>query len=231
MSSIIRTVNLGKVYTSGNIETIALRDINLTVREGEFVSIMGPSGCGKSTLLHLLALMDKPSSGELYFMEQPTTHLSDKQRAALRRYYIGFVFQSFNLIEELTVAENIALPLIYQRIPEAERIRRVNQVMEQLDVAHKGHFYPMQLSGGHQQRVAVARAIVARPRILFADEPTGNLDSQHGLEVMEILSDLNHEQGTTIVMVTHSPQYAEFSQRTIHLFDGQVVSGAISQFR
>jgi putative ABC transport system ATP-binding protein len=230
MSPIIRTVNLTKVYAANSIETVALRDINLTVREGEFVSIMGPSGCGKSSLLNLLSLMDKPTSGELYFMDKPTSQLSDRQRTELRRYYIGFVFQSFNLIEELTVAENIALPLIYQRVPEAERIRRVNQVMEQLDVLHKGHFYPMQLSGGHQQRVAVARAIVAKPRILFADEPTGNLDSQHGQEVMEILSDLN-DKGTTIVMVTHSPQYAEFSQRTIHLFDGQVVSGAISQFR
>ncbi len=230
MNPIIRTVNLTKVYASGNVDTVALRDINLTVQEGEFVSIMGPSGCGKSSLLNLLSLMDKPTLGELYFMDKPTSQLSDRQRAELRRYHIGFVFQSFNLIEELTVAENIALPLIYQRVPEAERMHRVNQVMKQLDVLHKGHFYPMQLSGGHQQRVAVARAIVTRPRILFADEPTGNLDSQHGQEVMEILSDLN-DKGTTIVMVTHSPQYAEFSQRTIHLFDGQVVSGAISQFR
>lgn len=230
MNAVIRTVNLGKVYRSGSIETVALRDINLTVREGEFVSIMGPSGCGKSTLLHLMALMDRPSSGELYFLDKPTAHLSDRQRAELRRYHVGFVFQSFNLIEELTVAENIALPLVYQRIPESERIRRVNEVMERLNVRHKAHFYPMQLSGGHQQRVALARAIVAEPRILFADEPTGNLDSQNGLEIMEIFSELN-EQGTTIVMVTHSPQYAEFSQRTVHLFDGCVVSGAISQFR
>ncbi|MCS6968065.1 MAG: ABC transporter ATP-binding protein [Bernardetiaceae bacterium] len=230
MNYLLRAVNLSKVYHNGNVQTIALRQVHFALQEGEFVAITGPSGCGKSTLLHLLALMDKPTGGEIYFMHQPTSGLSDKQRAQIRRYHFGFVFQNFNLIEELTVAENIALPLIYQRLPEPERKHKVWQVMERLDVLHKANFYPMQLSGGYQQRVAIARAIVARPQILFADEPTGNLDSQRGLEVMELLSELN-QQGMSIVMVTHSQQCVKFAHRAVHLFDGQIVSSVISHLR
>jgi putative ABC transport system ATP-binding protein len=207
---------------------VALRDVNISISQGEFVTIMGPSGCGKSTLLNLISLMDKPTSGEIYFFGEAVSGMSDRRRAELRRYYIGFVFQQFNLIEELSVFENVELPLIYQRVPHAERTTRVMETLEMLDMAHKSSFFPLQLSGGHQQRVAVARAIVARPQILFADEPTGNLDSVHGREVMDLLNMLN-EQGTTVVMVTHSASNAEYSHRVIHLFDGQVVTGTISQ--
>jgi putative ABC transport system ATP-binding protein len=226
--AIIRTIDLAKLYISFNVETVALRGVNISIERGEFVSIMGPSGCGKSTLLNLVSLMDQPSSGEIYFMDRPVSKMGDRQRAELRRKYIGFVFQHFNLIEDLSVQENIALPLVYQGVPVRERHARVQRVMEMLDVAHKQQFYPLQLSGGHQQRVALARAVVTNPPVLFADEPTGNLDSVHGREVMEILTQLN-EAGTTIVMVTHSAENASYSQRTIHLFDGQVVSGLINQ--
>jgi putative ABC transport system ATP-binding protein len=226
--AIIKTIDLAKLYISFNVETVALRGVNLSIEQGEFVSIMGPSGCGKSTLLNLISLMDQPTSGEIQFMNRPVSQMNDRQRAELRRKYIGFVFQHFNLIEELSVYENIALPLVYQGVHPRERQARVQRVMEMLDVAHKQHFFPLQLSGGHQQRVAVARAIIANPQVLFADEPTGNLDSVHGREVMEILTRLN-ESGTTIVMVTHSSENASYSQRTIHLFDGQVISGLINQ--
>jgi len=226
---ILKTVNIEKVYRSFEIETIALNKVNLEIEQGDFVSIMGPSGCGKSTLLNLISLMDLPTRGEVFFMEQSTSKMTDKKRAEFRRKYIGFVFQNFNLIEELSVYENIELPLVYLRMPAAERSMRVKQVMEKLDVAHKQQFFPMQLSGGHQQRVAVARAIVASPMVLFADEPTGNLDSVHGLEVMEILSELN-QNGTTVVMVTHSVPNSEYASRIIKLFDGQLVSGGVSQY-
>lgn len=226
---ILKTVNVEKVYKSFDIETVALNKVNLEIEQGEFVSIMGPSGCGKSTLLNLISLMDLPTRGEVLFMEQDTAKMTDKKRAEFRRKYIGFVFQNFNLIEELSVYENIELPLVYLRIPAHERSARVKQVMEKLDVAHKQQFFPMQLSGGHQQRVAVARAIVAAPMVLFADEPTGNLDSVHGQEVMEILSELN-QNGTTIVMVTHSVPNSEYANRIIKLFDGQVVAGNINQY-
>ncbi len=226
--AIIKTVDLAKLYTSFNIETVALRGVNINIERGEFVSIMGPSGCGKSTLLNLISLMDQPTSGEIYFMDRPVSKMNDRQRAENRRKHLGFVFQHFNLIEELTVYENIALPLVYLGVGPRERHSRVQRVMEMLEVAHKQQFFPLQLSGGHQQRVAVARAIVSSPQLLFADEPTGNLDSVHGQEVMEILTELN-EAGTTIVMVTHSSENATYSQRIIQLFDGQVVSGLINQ--
>lgn len=226
---VIKTVNVEKVYTSFDVDTVALNKVNLEIEQGEFVSIMGPSGCGKSTLLNLISLMDLPTRGEVFFMEQPTSKMSDRKRAEFRRKYIGFVFQNFNLIEELSVYENIELPLVYLRMPPSERAQRVRAVMERLDVAHKQRFFPMQLSGGHQQRVAVARAIVASPLVLFADEPTGNLDSKHGQEVMEILSELN-EAGTTVVMVTHSTANAEFANRIIQLFDGQIVTGKVNQY-
>ncbi len=226
--AIIKTVDLAKLYTSFNIETVALRGVNINIERGEFVSIMGPSGCGKSTLLNLISLMDQPTSGEIYFMDRPVSKMNDRQRAENRRKHLGFVFQHFNLIEELTVYENIALPLVYLGVGPRERHSRVQRVMEMLEVAHKQQFFPLQLSGGHQQRVAVARAIVSNPQLLFADEPTGNLDSVHGREVMEILTELN-EAGTTIVMVTHSSENATYSQRIIQLFDGQVVSGLINQ--
>lgn len=224
----IKTVNLQKVYANFNIDTVALDNINIEVKEGEFVSIMGPSGCGKSTLLNLIGLLDMPTSGQLLLNGQDTTSLSDRKRAELRKTNIGFVFQSFNLIDELSVYENVELPLVYLRMPPAERARRVKQVMEQLDIAHKQKFFPQQLSGGHQQRVAVARAVIARPKILLADEPTGNLDSAHGQDVMNILTRLN-EDGTTIVMVTHSPLNAEYSHRIIYLLDGHIVTENINQ--
>ncbi|SFE58578.1 putative ABC transport system ATP-binding protein [Thermoflexibacter ruber] len=226
---IIKTVNVEKIYTSFDVDTVALNKVNLEIEQGEFVSIMGPSGCGKSTLLNLISLMDLPTRGEVFFMEQSTSKMSDRKRAEFRRKYIGFVFQNFNLIEELSVYENIELPLVYLRMPPSERAQRVRAVMERLDVAHKQRFFPMQLSGGHQQRVAVARAIVASPLVLFADEPTGNLDSKHGQEVMEILSELN-EAGTTVVMVTHSTANAEFANRIIQLFDGHIVTGKVNQY-
>ncbi|MCU0449355.1 MAG: ABC transporter ATP-binding protein [Bernardetiaceae bacterium] len=225
--SILKTAELTKTYQSFNIETVALRGVNLQVQEGEFVSIMGPSGCGKSTLLNLLSLMDQPTQGELWFMGKATSRSSDRQRAELRRRYVGFVFQHFNLIEELSVYENVELPLVYQGVPARARQARVLEVLELLDVAHKQQFFPLQLSGGHQQRVAVARAMVGRPRILFADEPTGNLDSVHGRDVMNLLTQLN-QNGTTIVMVTHSAENATYSHRTLNLFDGQVVNGLVS---
>ncbi|WP_091539707.1 ABC transporter ATP-binding protein [Thermoflexibacter ruber] len=225
----IKTVNVEKIYTSFDVDTVALNKVNLEIEQGEFVSIMGPSGCGKSTLLNLISLMDLPTRGEVFFMEQSTSKMSDRKRAEFRRKYIGFVFQNFNLIEELSVYENIELPLVYLRMPPSERAQRVRAVMERLDVAHKQRFFPMQLSGGHQQRVAVARAIVASPLVLFADEPTGNLDSKHGQEVMEILSELN-EAGTTVVMVTHSTANAEFANRIIQLFDGHIVTGKVNQY-
>ena len=227
MTSIVKTINLEKIYTSFNIETVALRKVNLEISEGEFVCIMGPSGCGKSTLLNILSLMDLPSSGEVIFMGKVSQRLSEKERAAMRRHHVGFVFQSFNLIDELSVYENIELPLIYQHFSLPERRKRVNEVMERLGIEHKSQFFPMQLSGGHQQRVAIARAIITNPRIIFADEPTGNLDSANGQEVIELLSELN-AKGTTLVIVTHSTTLQEYANRTIHLFDGQIVTSDLS---
>lgn len=224
----IRTVDLKKVYTTEEVETTALNNVNIEIKNGEFVSIMGPSGCGKSTLLNVVGLLDNPSSGEFYFLEHEVSKYSERQRANLRKENIGFVFQSFNLIDELTVFENIELPLLYLGYSSSERKKRVTEVMEHMQIAHRKNHFPQQLSGGQQQRVAVSRAVVAKPKMILADEPTGNLDSAHGDEVMNMLTELN-ENGTTIVMVTHSPTYAEYGNRVIHLFDGSVVTENIKE--
>lgn len=226
--AMIKTKDLKKVYTTEEVETTALNNVNFEVQEGEFVSIMGPSGCGKSTLLNVLGLLDNPSGGEYHFLDEEVSSYSERQRANLRKNNIGFVFQSFNLIDELTVFENAELPLLYLGVSSADRKKRVNEVLEQMNIMHRKNHFPQQLSGGQQQRVAVARAIVGRPKLILADEPTGNLDSTHGDEVMKILTGL-HDQGTTIVMVTHSPAYAEYGQRTVHLFDGHIVTENIKE--
>ena len=219
----IQTKNLKKLYTTEEVETTALNNINLEVKEGEFVAIMGPSGCGKSTLLNLLGLLDNPSDGEYFFLEEEVAKYTERQRANLRKNNIGFVFQSFNLIDELTVYENIELPLLYLGTSSTERKKLVNNAMERMQIMHRRNHFPQQLSGGQQQRVAVARAVVADPKLILADEPTGNLDSAHGDEVMKMMAEL-HEEGTTIIMVTHSPAYAEYAHRTVHLFDGHIVT-------
>jgi putative ABC transport system ATP-binding protein len=224
----IKTKDLKKIYTTEDVETTALNNVNLNIQEGEYVAIMGPSGCGKSTLLNVLGMIDNPSSGEYHFLGQEVSKYSERQRANLRKENIGFVFQSFNLIDELTVFENVELPLLYLGFSASERKKRANEVLEQMEIMARRNHFPQQLSGGQQQRVAVARAIVSRPKLILADEPTGNLDSGHGEEVMRILGEL-HEAGTTIVMVTHSPAYAEYSHRTIHLFDGHIVSENIQK--
>ncbi|MEE8578044.1 MAG: ABC transporter ATP-binding protein [candidate division Zixibacteria bacterium] len=224
----IKTSGLKKVYTTEEIETTALNNINIEVKQGEFVSIMGPSGCGKSTLLNILGMLDNPSAGEYRFFGEDVSGFPERKRASFRKGNIGFVFQSFNLIDELTVYENIELPLLYLKVPGSERKERVEEVLQHMEIfARKNHF-PQQLSGGQQQRVAVARAVVAKPKVILADEPTGNLDSSRGEEVMNLLAKLN-EEGTTIVMVTHSPDYAEYGNRTIHLFDGHVVTENIKE--
>jgi len=218
----IETRNLKKIYTTEEVETTALDNVNIKVKEGEFVAIMGPSGCGKSTLLNILGLLDNPTEGDYIFAGEEVSKRSEKQRSDLRKGSIGFVFQSFNLIDELTVYENIELPLLYLKIPAKKRKEKVLEAMEQMKLTHrKGHF-PQQLSGGQQQRVAVARAIVGKPKLILADEPTGNLDSRNGEEVMGLLTEL-HEKGATIIIVTHAQAYAEYAQRIIHLFDGHVV--------
>lgn len=219
----IKTNNLKKIFLTEDIETTALNNVNIEINKGEFVSIMGPSGCGKSTLLNILGLLDNPSDGEYYFLDYEVAKYNERQRANLRKENIGFVFQSFNLIDELTIFENVELPLLYQKVPSNERKKKVTHVLEKMEIMHRVNHFPQQLSGGQQQRVAVARAIVGNPSIILADEPTGNLDSSHGDEVMSLLSSLNQE-GTTIVMVTHSPAYAEYGNRIIHLFDGHVVT-------
>ncbi len=219
----ITMTNLNKIYRTEEIETLALNGINFQVKEGEFVSIMGPSGCGKSTLLNVLGLIDTANDGEYMFLEQNVTRLNERQRANIRKGNIGFVFQSFNLIDELTVFENVELPLLYLKVSAADRKNKVNEVLERMEIMHRKNHFPQQLSGGQQQRVAVARAVVANPKIILADEPTGNLDSKNGDEVMNILTQLN-EAGTTIIMVTHSPTYAEYGNRTVHLFDGKIVT-------
>ncbi len=224
----IKTVNLSKIYRTEEVETTALNQVNIEIKEGEFVAIMGPSGCGKSTLLNIVGLLDNPSDGEFHFVGHEVSKYSERQRADLRKSNIGFVFQSFNLIDELTVFENIELPLIYLKIPGSERRKRVEEVMDRMQIRHREKHFPQQLSGGQQQRVAVARAVVANPKLILADEPTGNLDSTHGQEVMNLLSGLN-EEGTTIVMVTHSPSDAEYSHRIIHLFDGQIVTENVKE--
>jgi putative ABC transport system ATP-binding protein len=218
----IKTENLQKHFRTEEVETRALRGVNIQVSEGEFVAIMGPSGCGKSTLLNVLGLLDNPTSGTYHLQGTDVSALSEDDRTRLRRGIIGFVFQSFNLIDELNVRENIELPLLYMGVPASERGPRINEVMERMGISHRSHHYPNQLSGGQQQRVAIARAVVTRPRLILADEPTGNLDSTNGREVMALLRQLN-EGGTTVVMVTHSMRDASYATRTINLFDGEVV--------
>ena len=220
---IIRTENLKKVYRTDEVQTTALDDLSIEITEGEFVSIMGPSGCGKSTLLNILGMIDSPTAGNYFFMDKEVGGLSERKRSDIRKHNLGFVFQSFNLIDELTVFENVELPMMYTKVPSKERRQRTESLLESMNMMHRRNHFPQQLSGGQQQRVAVARAIVNEPKLILADEPTGNLDSANGDEVMKILADLN-EKGTTIVMVTHSQYCAEFGNRIIRLLDGQVVT-------
>jgi putative ABC transport system ATP-binding protein len=224
----LRLINIEKIYTTEEVETTALSNINLEIQQGEFVAIMGPSGCGKSTLLNILGLLDNPTSGEYYFGEHEVARYSERQRAQLRKGSIGFVFQSFNLIDELTVFENVELPLLYLKIPAAERKQKVEAVLERMNIIHRRNHFPQQLSGGQQQRVAISRAIVANPKVILADEPTGNLDSVNGEEVMKLLSKLN-EEGTTVVMVTHSPHDAGYAHRVVNLFDGKIVTDNVKE--
>ncbi|MDR1980519.1 MAG: ABC transporter ATP-binding protein [Tannerellaceae bacterium] len=218
----IKTVNLEKIFRTEEVETWALSDVSIEVKEGEFVAVMGPSGCGKSTLLNILGLLDNPTSGSYRLNGTDVSGYTESQRTRLRKGVIGFVFQSFNLIDELNVYENIELPLLYMGVPAAERKQKVRQAMERMAIVHREKHFPQQLSGGQQQRVAIARAVVANPKLILADEPTGNLDSRNGQEVMNLLSELNKE-GTTIVMVTHSQHDAGYAARIINLFDGKVL--------
>ncbi|WP_337782565.1 ABC transporter ATP-binding protein [Segatella sp.] len=224
----IRTENLTRIFRTEEIETIALNGVNINVKDGEFVAIMGPSGCGKSTLLNILGLLDTPTEGKYWLGDEEVGHLKERERTAYRKGRIGFVFQNFNLIDELTVEENIDLQLKYLGIGKAERKERVLDILRKVKLSHRAKHYPHQLSGGQQQRVAIARAVVGKPSIILADEPTGNLDSKNGMEVMQLLSELN-EEGTTIVMVTHSKHDATYASRIINLFDGQVVDAVNDQ--
>ena len=219
----IQIENLGKTFRTEEVETIALQDINLHIDDGEFVAIMGPSGCGKSTLLNIIGLLDNPSEGSYLLNGQEVARLTEDERTGLRRGTIGFVFQSFNLIDEMTVYENVELPLIYAGVPAKERRERVEALLDRMKMSHRAKHYPQQLSGGQQQRVAIARAVVTRPQLILADEPTGNLDSAHGKEVIGLLAELNQE-GTTIVMVTHNSHDAASARRIVHLFDGHIVT-------
>ena len=219
----IQIENLGKTFRTEEVETIALQGINLRIDDGEFVAIMGPSGCGKSTLLNIIGLLDNPSEGSYLLNGQEVARLTEDERTGLRRGAIGFVFQSFNLIDEMTVYENVELPLIYAGVPAKERRERVEALLDRMKMSHRAKHYPQQLSGGQQQRVAIARAVVTRPQLILADEPTGNLDSAHGKEVIGLLAELNQE-GTTIVMVTHNSHDAASARRIVHLFDGHVVT-------
>jgi putative ABC transport system ATP-binding protein len=219
----ITTNQLVKVFKTDEIETTAINKVDLEIQKGEFVAIMGPSGCGKSTLLNIVGLLDNPSDGSLVFDNIEVAKFREKQRTELRKANIGFVFQSFNLIDELTVFENVELPLLYLNVPAAERKKKVEAVLDRMKIAHRRKHFPQQLSGGQQQRVAIARAVVANPKLILADEPTGNLDSANGEEVMKLLSELNKE-GATIIMVTHSPSDAEYAHRIIQLFDGHIVT-------
>ena len=219
----IQLKDLKKYYRTDEVETMALGGVTLGVEAGEFVSIMGPSGCGKSTLLNVLGLLDSPSDGTYHFAGQETARMKERERASLRKGNIGFVFQSFNLIDELTVYENVELPLLYLDVDKQERQEKVQAALDRVQMTHRRDHFPQQLSGGQQQRVAVARAVVAGPKLILADEPTGNLDSTNGQAVMDLLAELNGS-GTTVIMVTHSPADAEYSHRTVYLFDGHVVS-------
>ncbi|MBH9554131.1 ABC transporter ATP-binding protein [Inhella gelatinilytica] len=221
----IHLQHISKRHRANEVETLALSGIDLQIETGEYVAITGPSGCGKSTLLGLLGLLDRPSEGRYLLAGEDVTEKSERELAAIRRGRIGFVFQSFNLVDEMTVAENVQLALRYGPLPSAEQRTRVSEVLERLGLAHRANHHPSQLSGGQQQRVAIARAIAARPALLLADEPTGNLDSAHGAEVMQLLRELNDE-GTTLVMVTHSPEHAALASRTVRLLDGRVLVDA-----
>ncbi|UCC71616.1 MAG: ABC transporter ATP-binding protein [Gemmatimonadota bacterium] len=220
---LIRLESLGKVFYTEELETHALSEIHMDIKSGEYVAVAGPSGCGKTTLLSILGLLDTPTSGDYVLDGEPVSNLTASQRARIRNQHIGFIFQAFNLIGDLTVYENVELPLTYRGMPSAERKQRVHESLERVEMAHRVNHYPAQLSGGQQQRVAVARALVGQPSILLADEPTGNLDSKNGGAVMELLRDL-HREGATICMVTHDPRYAHHAERTLNLFDGQIVS-------
>lgn len=224
----IKTDQLVKIFRIDEIETTALNKVDLEVKKGEFVAVMGPSGCGKSTLLNIIGLLDNPTSGELWFDGIEVSGFKERQRTELRKSNIGFVFQSFNLIDELTVYENVELPLLYLKVSAKERKEKVDAVLERMKIGHRRKHFPQQLSGGQQQRVAIARAVVANPKLILADEPTGNLDSANGEEVMKLLTELNKE-GITIVMVTHSPSDAEYAHRIIQLFDGHIVTENISK--
>ena len=224
----IRTENLTRIFRTEEVETIALNGVNIEVEDGEFIAIMGPSGCGKSTLLNILGLLDSPTEGKYWLNNEEVAHLKERERTAYRKGRIGFVFQNFNLIDELTVEENVDLQLKYLGVGKAERKERVLEILRKVKLSHRAKHYPHQLSGGQQQRVAIARAVVGKPSIILADEPTGNLDSKNGMEVMQLLSELN-EEGTTIVMVTHSKHDATYASRIINLFDGQVVDAMNNQ--
>jgi putative ABC transport system ATP-binding protein len=225
----LKLKQLTKIYRSNEVETTALRDINLEITAGEFVAIMGPSGCGKSTLLNLIGMIDSPSSGEYRFGEQNIAGWTESQLADLRKRSIGFIFQSFNLVDELTIFENVEIALLYHRnVPARQRKEQVYGALQRMKIAHRGRHTPQQLSGGQQQRAAIARAVVARPRLILADEPTGNLDSATGEDVMELLTELNRD-GTTIVMVTHSRLHAEYAHRIVKLLDGVIVTENVRQ--
>lgn len=224
----IKTKNLSKIFRTEDIETLALDAVNFQVEKGEFVAVMGPSGCGKSTLLNIIGLLDNPSEGEYYFDGDEVGKLKERNRTQLRKGNIGFVFQSFNLIDELNVYENVELPLIYLKLKVRERKEMVEKVLDRMKISHRAKHFPQQLSGGQQQRVAIARAVVANPKLILADEPTGNLDSKNGLEVMNLLTELNRE-GTTIIMVTHSLHDSEFAHRVVNLFDGHIITEEVKK--
>jgi len=224
----IKALKLSKIFRTDEVETTALNEVSFEIQQGEFVAIMGPSGCGKSTLLNILGLLDNPSGGSYFLLGNDVSKSSERQRAALRKHHLGFVFQNFNLIDELTVFENVELPLIYLGMNSRDRKIRVDEVLAQMQISHRAKHFPLQLSGGQQQRVAVARAVIAKPSLILADEPTGNLDSAHGEEVMNLLNNLNMN-GTTIIMVTHSQRDAEYAQRIIRLFDGQIINENIKK--
>lgn len=220
--------NLRRAFRAEDAETIALNNINFTVEEGDFVAVMGPSGCGKTTLLNIIGMIDVADGGSYSFLDKDVFSLNEKQKTEIRKNNIGFVFQNFNLIDELTVLENIELPLFYLGWKKAERKKRLEEIVDRLEISHRKNLFPVQLSGGQQQRVAVARAVITKPKLILADEPTGNLDSMHGEEVMNLLGELNKD-GTTILMVTHSQRDASYSRRTVHLFDGQIINENLSR--
>ena len=219
----LKVENLKKSFFTEEIETIALNGVSFEVKEGEFVAVMGPSGCGKSTLLNILGLLDNPTGGKYTLLDKEVGNLRERERTQFRKGNLGFVFQSFNLIDEMTVFENVELPLVYMGVKASERKKRVNEILERMNISHRAGHFPQQLSGGQQQRVAIARAVISNPKLVLADEPTGNLDSKNGQEVMLLLQELNQE-GTTIIMVTHSQHDAQYASRTICLFDGQIVT-------